>query len=89
MLTLLRSTGMTDPKDQICRIVMSIDATLARDLGRLSDKIEDFMKAEPKAYQANDQYDLYDDGADVPQDRPSDFPTLAYALDEDIIVSYL
>ncbi|KAJ5752832.1 hypothetical protein N7520_008426 [Penicillium odoratum] len=44
MLTLLRSTGMTDPKDQICRIVMSIDATLARDLGRPSDKIEDFMR---------------------------------------------
>ncbi|CAG8239687.1 unnamed protein product [Penicillium salamii] len=45
MLRLLKSTGTSDKNDQIARIVYNIEATLARDIGELSDEVtlEGFM----------------------------------------------
>lgn len=44
MLTLLKSTGTADTKDQICKIMMSIDASLARDRSEPVERMEGFMK---------------------------------------------
>ncbi|KAJ5637433.1 hypothetical protein N7490_007312 [Penicillium lividum] len=69
------------------------DEDEARSVTPRSPYVEDELflddSFEPELPQASDQYDLYDDDYEVPQDGPSDFPALTCAPDEDVVISCL